>query len=131
MSIDGEKYVAVTTYRKSGATVTTPTWITGLPDGRVGFWTSSAAGKAKRLRNDPRLTLRPSDGRGKVKPDAPIVSGTAQLVTYGPEFDAIQAQIKAKYGVMVPISRFFNTIGHLGKGPFPYGDTGVVITLDS
>jgi len=23
----------------------------------------------------------------------------------------------------------FNTLGHLGKGPFPYGDVGVVVTL--
>ena len=131
MSLDSEKYVAVTTYRKSGAEITTPTWITGLPDGRLGFWTSSASGKAKRFRNDPRVTLRPSDARGKTAPDAPVTTGTAQLVTSGTEFDAIQAQIKKKYGLMVPISRFFNTIGHLGKGPFPYGDTGVVITLDN
>ena len=52
------------------------------------------------------------------------------LVSSGPEFDAIQAKVKAKYGVMVPISRFFNTLGHIGKGKFPYGDLGVVITLD-
>ena len=30
---------------------------------------------------------------------------------------------------MVSMSRFFNTLGHLGKGPFPYGDVGVVISL--
>ena len=28
---------------------------------------------------------------------------------------------------MVPISRFFNTLGHLGK-KVPYGDLGVVVT---
>jgi hypothetical protein len=30
---------------------------------------------------------------------------------------------------MVPVSRFFNTLGHLGKGKFPCGDVGVVITV--
>jgi hypothetical protein len=30
---------------------------------------------------------------------------------------------------MVLVSRFFNTLGHLGKGEFPYGDVGVVITV--
>jgi hypothetical protein len=30
---------------------------------------------------------------------------------------------------MVEMSRLFNTLGHLGKGKFPYGDVGVVITL--
>lgn len=130
MSIGEEKYVSVTTYRKSGAAVSTPTWITTLDGGRVGFWTSSASGKAKRLRNNARVALLPSDQRGRTKPGATEVAGTAVVVTSGPEWDAIHRQIKAKYGVMVPISRFFNTLGHLGK-KFPYGDLGVVITPES
>jgi len=36
--------------------------------------------------------------------------------------------VRAKYGFMVGMSRFFNTLGHIGKGPFPYGDVGVVVT---
>jgi uncharacterized protein len=128
MTISDEKYVASTTYRKSGAAVTTPTWIVALDGGQVGFWTSSASGKYKRLRNDHRITLQPSDARGRVKAGAPV-DGTADLVTSGAEFDAIQRKIRAKYGVMTQISRFFNTLGHIGKGKFPYGDVGVVITL--
>jgi len=31
----------------------------------------------------------------------------------------------------VPISQFLNTLGHLGKGKYPYGDVGVVITVSS
>ena len=61
MNIGEEKYVSVTTYRKSGAAVSTATWITPLDGGRIGFWTSSASGKAKRLRNDGRIALQPSD----------------------------------------------------------------------
>ena len=128
MTISDEKYVASTTYRKSGAAVTTPTWIVPLDGGQVGFWTSSASGKFKRLRNNPRITLQPSDARGRAKAGSPV-SGTAQLVTSGAEFDAIQRKVRAKYGVMVHMSRFFNTLGHIGKGKFPYGDVGVVITL--
>jgi hypothetical protein len=85
---------------------------------------------AKRLRNNGRVVLQPSDQRGRTKPGAAEVAGTATVVTSGPEWDAIHSQIKAKYGVMVPISRFFNTLGHLGK-KFPYGDLGVVITPES
>ena len=128
MTISDEKYVASTTYRKSGAAVTTPTWIVPLDGGQVGFWTSSASGKYKRLRNDPRITLQPSDARGRVKAGSQV-SGTVQLVTSGADFDAIQRKVRAKYGVMVHISRFFNTLGHVGKGKFPYGDVGVVITV--
>jgi PPOX class probable F420-dependent enzyme len=108
--------------------VATATWITGLSDGKVGMWTSSASGKAKRLRNDPRVTVQPGDSRGHPKSETVAMNGSAQLLMSGADFDAVQRQIKAKYGVMVPISRFFNTLGHLGRGPFPYGDVAVVIT---
>jgi len=131
MSIGEEKYVSVTTYRKSGAAVSTATWITMLYRGRVGFWTSSASGKAKRLRNNPRVTLQPSDPRGRVKPGSSEIGGTAVIVTSGPEWEAIHRQVKAKYGVMVPISRFFNTLGHLGRAKVPYGDLGVVVTPET
>jgi len=130
MSIADEKFVSVATFRKSGAAVATPTWIVPLDDGRVGFWTSSSAGKTKRLRTNPVVTVQACNQRGKIKDGSQKIDGTAVLVSSGPEFDAIQAKVKAKYGVIVPISRFFNTLGHIGKGKFPYGDLGVVITLD-
>jgi hypothetical protein len=127
MTISDEKYVASTTYRKSGAAVPTQTWICPLDGSRVGFWTSSASGKYKRLRNNPRITLTAADARGRVKAGAQPVEGTVELVTSGADFDAIQRRIRAKYGVMVPITRLFNLIGNRGK--FPYGDVGVVITV--
>eukprot|EP01133_Synstelium_polycarpum_P025382 gene25381-30469_t len=111
MSLGEEKTISVTTFRKSGDGVATPTWVVPLPDGRIGFWTSSKSGKV-------------ADG-------ASPVTGTAQLVSGGAEFDEIRSKVKAKYGVMVPISKFFNTLGHIGNGPFPYGDTGVIISVDA
>jgi uncharacterized protein len=127
MTISDEKYVASTTYRKSGAAVPTQTWICALDGSRVGFWTSSASGKYKRLRNNPRITLAAADARGRLKAGAKPVEGTVELVTSGADFDAIQLRIRAKYGVMVPITKVFNLIGNRGK--FPYGDVGVVITV--
>jgi uncharacterized protein len=131
MGISDEQYISSTTYRKSGVPVATATWIVPLDNGRVGFWTSSQSGKYKRLQNNPKITVQPSDGRGRIKAGTAAVDGTAQLVTSGADFDAIQSRVRAKYGVMVPVSRFFNTLGHLGKGKFPYGDVGVVITPSS
>jgi uncharacterized protein len=127
MPISDEKFVASTTYRRSGAAVPTQTWICALDGSRVGFWTSSASGKYKRLRGNPRITLQPADARGRVKSGSQSVEGTAELVTSGADFDAIQSRIRAKYGVMVPITRVFNLLGNRGK--FPYGDVGVVITV--
>jgi PPOX class probable F420-dependent enzyme len=130
MSIADEKYVSVATFRRTGEAVATATWIVALDDGRLGLWTSSAAGKAKRLRNSPRLTLQPSDARGRVRVGSDVVEGTAALVTSGAEFDEIQSKVRAKYGFGVPMSRLFNKIGHLGKGSYPVGDLGVVVTLN-
>ena len=127
MTIGDEKNVVSTTYRKSGAAVPTQTWICALDGSRVGFWTSSASGKYKRLRSNPRITLQPSDARGRLKAGSSSVEGTVELVTSGADFDAIQSRIRAKYGVMVPITRFFNLVGNRGK--VPYGDIGVVITV--
>jgi uncharacterized protein len=127
MTISDEKYVVSTTYRKSGAAVPTQTWICALDGSRVGFWTSSASGKYKRLRNNQKITLQPSDARGRLKTGSSSVEGTVELVTSGADFDAIQSRIRSKYRAMVPITRLFNLIGNRGK--FPYGDIGVVITV--
>ena len=131
MSIADEKYIAVQTFKRNGEPVVTPCWITGLSDGRVGFWTSSDSFKYKRLKNDPRITIQPSDARGRPKTGTDVLNGTAVVVTEGSDFDAIQSQISKKYGVMVPISKVMNVLGHLGKGKYRYGDVGVVVTLTS
>ena len=130
-TISQEKYVSVATFRKTGVAVATATWIVPLDGGRVGVLTSSASGKAKRLRNTPSVTLQPSDVRGRVKASTTPVTGTVELVTSGPDFETITSRVKAKYGLMVPISRLMDRLRHLGKGPFPYADTGVVITLQA
>jgi uncharacterized protein len=127
MGLAEEKYVVVTTFRRSGEGVSTATWVTGLPDGRIGFWTSSQSGKAKRLRNNGKVTVQPGNARGATKPGTEATAGTATVVTDGPDFDAVQSRIKAKYGFMVTVSKWGNTIGHLGK-KFPYGDLAVVVT---
>jgi uncharacterized protein len=57
------------------------------------------------------------------------VTGTVELVTSGPDFEAITSRVKAKYGLMVPIMRLVDSVRRLGKGPFPYADTGAVIVL--
>ncbi|MGH9029513.1 MAG: PPOX class F420-dependent oxidoreductase [Acidimicrobiales bacterium] len=130
-TISQEKYVSVTTLRKSGVAVQTATWIVPLDGGRVGILTSSASGKAKRLRNNPSVTLQPSDVRGRIKAGTTPVTGTVELVTSGPDFEAITSKMKAKYGMMVAIMRLVDSLRHLGKGPYPYADTGALIRLKS
>jgi uncharacterized protein len=75
------------------------------------------------------LTLQPSDVRGRVIAGTTPVTGAVELVTSGPDFEAITSTMRAKYGLMVPVMRLVDSVRHLGNGPFPYADTGVVITL--
>ncbi|MEM9565381.1 MAG: PPOX class F420-dependent oxidoreductase, partial [Actinomycetota bacterium] len=109
MGITDEKYVAFTTYTKAGAAKTTPVWIADLGDGRAGFTTSSTSWKAKRLANDSRVELQPSDSRGRLTDGGETVSGTARVVT-GAEAEAVKQKIKAKYGLQVTVISGINAV---------------------
>ncbi len=131
MSIADEKYMSLTTFRKDGTPVSSPVWVVGLDQAdTIGFWTSSGSGKAKRLAHTSRVTVQASDVRGKPNDGAPVIEGTAELVSSGPLFDEIQRKIAAKYGFMTRITKLLGTIGGIVKRRrIPYGDRCVVITL--
>ena len=99
MAISDEKYVLLTTFRKSGDGVSSPVWIAPLPDGGAGFTTEPDAGKVKRIRNTPRVTLQPCSATGKVKPGAEVVEATAAVIL-GADAQPIQKAIHRKYWVM-------------------------------
>lgn len=129
MALSDEKYISVTTFKKDGTPVSTPTWVVGLDGGRIGFYTSSTSGKAKRLKNNPKVVVQPSDSRGRVKADTVPVDGTADIVT-GPERDSIYALVVAKYGFMTKVTRVLAKVGGFVKRKDqPYADRGVVVTL--
>ena len=127
-SITDEKYVALTTYKKDGSTKTLPVWITDFGGGEIGFTTASSSYKVKRIRNDPRVVLQPSDARGNVKDGSEPVTGTAKVVE-GAEFERYESMVKQKYGIQYRgiklLGKFMNLIGK-GSGT----DAVVLITLD-
>ena len=128
MAISDEKYMLLTTFRRDGTAVSSPVWVVALDGGKVGFYTSSGSGKAKRLAHTARVTVQPSDARGRVKGGTQPVDATAQLVT-GPELEAIRAKVVAKYGIMTKIAKALNEIGGaIKRRRVPYADRGVVIT---
>ena len=71
-AIHEQKYISLTTFRKSGVGVATPVWF-GEQDDRLYVMTRSDMGKAKRIRNNPKVRVAPCTIRGTVT---------------GPEFDA-------------------------------------------
>ncbi len=127
-AITDEKYVALTTYKKDGSTKSLPVWITDFGDGTIGFTTASSSYKVKRITNDPRVILQPSNARGEVKDGSEQVTGTAVVKT-GADFGPYEAKVKAKYGMMYRgiklLGRFMKLIGR-GSGT----DAVVVVTLD-
>ena len=128
MSLADEKYLALTTFKRDGTPVTTAVWAAPLDGGKIGFWTSSASGKAKRLGHTAKVTVQPCDSRGRVKAGTAPTDATAVVVT-GPELDAIRVKVKAKYGFMTQVTKFLAMVGGVIKRKKqPYGDRGVVIT---
>lgn len=130
MDIADEKYIAFTTYRKSGEAVSSPVWVNRVSDGRIGFWTSMGSGKTKRLKNDSRVMVQPSDGRGRPKKGTSPVEGTAEMVQSGPLFDEVQVLGRKKYGVMVTISRLAGQLFGQRRSGQQYADTVVLVRLD-
>jgi uncharacterized protein len=128
VGLGDEKYILLTTFRRDGTPVSTPVWSVSLDGGRIGFWTSSGSGKAKRLAHTDRVTVTPCDARGRVKPGAAAVEATARLVT-GAELEEIRKRIVGKYGLMTKFTKLLATVaGKLRGKRIPYGDRGVVIT---
>lgn len=130
MSIADEKYIALTTYRKSGEAVTTPVWVNAVSDGRIGFWTSMGSGKTKRMKNNPEVTVQASDARGRAKTGSVALTGTAEMIQSGPLFDEVQTKGKKKYGLMVTISRTMGQLLGQRKSGQAYADTVVLIRLN-
>jgi PPOX class probable F420-dependent enzyme len=129
VGLSDEKYLLITTFRRNGEAVATPVWVVPLEAGKLGFWTSSGSGKAKRLAHTPRVTIQPCDGRGRVKAGSEPVEATARVVS-GSELEAIREKVVAKYGFQTKVTKLLGTIGGIEKRKrIPYGDRGVVISL--
>jgi PPOX class probable F420-dependent enzyme len=126
------KYVSLTTYKQDGAAVSVPVWIAGYGDGKqLAVITESTTWKVKRLRNDPRVRLAVSDGRGRVKPGADSVEGTAELVT-GDDAQGISRLIDAKYGLMAKVViPIVYKVRNLIQRRRPAEAVGIVITPDT
>ncbi len=64
----GHKYLSLETFRKSGVGVRTPVWF-AENNGELLLYTLADSGKVKRIRNNPRVRIAPSDMRGKLLGD--------------------------------------------------------------
>jgi PPOX class probable F420-dependent enzyme len=93
-----EKFVSLTTFRRSGTAVSTPVWIAQDGDALV-VTTTEQTGKVKRLRNDPRVQLRPCSRTGRVRDHTITVFGTAEILTDDQSRSRGTDVIRRKYGL--------------------------------
>ncbi|MDQ3387713.1 MAG: PPOX class F420-dependent oxidoreductase [Actinomycetota bacterium] len=90
-----EKYMSLETFRKSGEGVKTPVWF-AEEDGALYVTTLSTTGKAKRIRNIPRVRIAPCDRSGNIEGD--WIEGQAKLLT-GEEAKRADKFLNKKYGL--------------------------------
>lgn len=97
-ALGDEKFVSLTTFRKSGVGVPTTVWVGRDGDSLV-VTTPSGSGKVKRVRGDERIELQPSSRRGTVDTSAPLVAGVAEVVEGSGAMDRLGEVMGAKYGL--------------------------------
>ena len=95
-SLERERYVLLTTFRRDGRAVSTPVWAARDGDALV-VWSVADAGKVKRLRHTSRVTVAPCDVRGR--PTAEPVPGRAVLLDAAGT-DRVRAALARKYGLL-------------------------------
>jgi PPOX class probable F420-dependent enzyme len=101
-AIAGRRYVRLSTFRKSGAAVPTPVWFARLGE-NLYVVTGRNTGKAKRIRNNPDVTLAPSDFRGR--PKGPDLRAVARL-TDEQRGGAADRALRGKYGWQYRVFEF-------------------------
>ena len=94
--LNAQRYVSLTTFRRTGAPVSTPVWI--ARDGAELVVVSvDPAGKLKRLAHTARVELRPCTPRGRVPEGAPTYAGTAVVVRTPEGVAAVKRALARKY----------------------------------
>src|SRR5918997_3465895 len=93
-----EQYLSLTAFRKSGERVSTPMWVVRDGDALIMF-TPQESGKVKRLRNSPRVELRPCNRMGRVKVGVEPVGGVAEVLTEEDSLERATGMIRRKYGL--------------------------------
>ena len=107
-NLNGHQYMALTTYRRSGAGVPTAVWFAQDGD-RLFIGTQDGSGKVKRIRNNAGVRVAPSDARGRVL--GPEAAGAARVLA-PVEAKHADACLNRKYGFQ---KRVFDLMGRLSR----------------
>ena len=123
--LGAQKFVSLTTYKRSGEAVATPMWVVAQ-DGRLAFWTPSDSWKVKRARRDPRVSVAPCNRTGSVPEGAPRIGGHAEVLDHDDDVRRVRAAIKRKYGLVFNVVTVVERIMRRGREE----RTVLLVTLD-
>lgn len=108
-SLAAERFVSLTTFRRTGAAVSTPVWI--ARDGAELVVTTPAdSGKVKRIRNSGRVELTPCDRRGRVAEGAVPVAAHATIHSDAATVERLGDVFRRKYTAEYRIFLFIEKI---------------------
>lgn len=103
--LDNQQYMSLTTFRKTGQGVPTPVWFVRAGD-VLYVTTMPEAGKAKRIRHTPRVTVAPCKANGQLL-GTDMAEGSARIMDAA-ESKTAQDALMNKYGIQM---RLFNLMG--------------------
>ena len=92
------QYVLLTTTRRTGMPVPTPVWV-GRDGDTLVVTTGAEAGKVKRVRHTPQVTVQACDRAGKPLDGAPVIDAVASVHDDDESRARLDAVLSAKYGV--------------------------------
>jgi PPOX class probable F420-dependent enzyme len=96
-SLSSAHYANLTTFRRNGMAVSTPVWFAIYePTGTIYIETGANAGKVKRIRHTPQVTLARCTANGKVTGE--VIQGQARVVTDTGEIFRAKGALHRKYG---------------------------------
>lgn len=115
-------YVSLTTFKRDGTAVATPVWVSHTGD-RLYVWTEAGSGKVKRVRNDGRVLLAPSDARGR--PQGAHVEGSATVLDAAADVARVASLHRRKYGLQFRAFDLAAKVFRRGSG----GQVAIEITV--
>ena len=98
-----QQFINLTTYRKNGQPVVTTVWFAQVGDTLYGM-SEPQAGKCKRIRNRPNVSVAPSTSAGKVLGDP--TPGVARMLPPA-EANVAQRALDKKYGLQMTFFKLY------------------------
>lgn len=130
VSLADERFVSLTTFRRTGEPVSTPVWIAANGADLI-VTTPKESGKVKRLKNDSRVHLRPCSRTGAVRDGAVAVEAHAVIVDDDRSRALLSKVFGGKYRAEYRVFMFIERLGRAGAkqrvmlrinaGPTPVG----------